>query len=690
MVKVLSAYLEYSDLNWGDGNRYYQHQKEVIESNKNVIVLDAPTGSGKTLAALARVISQQKSTIFVYPTNSLVQDQVDAISQLLKLLGRRTKIIDGASPLTDDALGINSYDTILMHMTGASLEKLSDGHAKGSTMDEILTGTLEPSVVRIFLTNPDTIYLGFAGWYNRHGRLMEHILSFKCMVIDEFHLYSGPTLAKLFFMINLLRGPPQQPCMDLIYLSATHGDTLDLLSSSYPDIDIIVAKSCPEEGNSRRKIRWDTSCMIQTKENILTTGEEIEELANEIVRFFELDYKWDKPEKPKVKVLAVVSSVIFAVHLAKEVMTKLEMRGCNGEVVNQIHGLVPPNERRAVSDMEECILIGTSAIEVGVDFDVPFLIMEAHDLASFLQRFGRGGRHSPCESVLYLPLSASSSLTEKTTWSFSDFVSRSKEAFHSMPSYAKFLCATESETLLIALALAGSRQRNAPWIQGREFKPTQALDLLKSLLLANQNVQIGKYCVRDLFSDLDDEFLLEEFDRPLVKILAKHGFLRGTMNSVIAYMSSNLVGVKNTTFYVEIDILEALRLRGHLEPISTHKKRIPYQIVKRHGLVDDIFVIDRIERNKYPRMRISSGYPRTMRTRVYQKDDYRILTDNIGMSETANQLLHWKNAICYTCYPSLLDDYRIPRVYTEDIPGAVVIGDWALVVEYLTRLRRSE
>jgi len=39
------------------------------------------------------------------------------------------------------------------------------------------------------------------------------------------------------------------------------------------------------------------------------------------------------------------------------------------------------------------LAIGTSAIEVGIDFKCDYLIFEAFEAASFMQRFGRVGRH---------------------------------------------------------------------------------------------------------------------------------------------------------------------------------------------------------------------------------------------------------------------------------------------------------
>ena len=46
------------------------------------------------------------------------------------------------------------------------------------------------------------------------------------------------------------------------------------------------------------------------------------------------------------------------------------------------------------------LVIGTAAIEVGIDFKTDYLIFEAGDQASFMQRFGRLGRHSTGQAFL--------------------------------------------------------------------------------------------------------------------------------------------------------------------------------------------------------------------------------------------------------------------------------------------------
>jgi CRISPR/Cas system-associated endonuclease/helicase Cas3 len=39
------------------------------------------------------------------------------------------------------------------------------------------------------------------------------------------------------------------------------------------------------------------------------------------------------------------------------------------------------------------LIVGTSTLDVGVDFKINFLIFEGHDASTFIQRLGRLGRH---------------------------------------------------------------------------------------------------------------------------------------------------------------------------------------------------------------------------------------------------------------------------------------------------------
>ena len=61
-----------------------------------------------------------------------------------------------------------------------------------------------------------------------------------------------------------------------------------------------------------------------------------------------------------------------------------------GISIGENTGLTNPEERQS---FEKTILVGTSTVDIGVDFRINYLIFEAYGAGSFIQRFGRLGRH---------------------------------------------------------------------------------------------------------------------------------------------------------------------------------------------------------------------------------------------------------------------------------------------------------
>lgn len=76
---------------------------------------------------------------------------------------------------------------------------------------------------------------------------------------------------------------------------------------------------------------------------------------------------------------------------------------------------------RAARDVRGKTLgVGTSAIEVGIDFKCDYLIFEAGDAAGFMQRFGRVGRHQPGTAYLLESSRVAEALNTQTQMSRDD------------------------------------------------------------------------------------------------------------------------------------------------------------------------------------------------------------------------------------------------------------------------------
>jgi len=686
-IAVGEAYIPKTDRRYGD-IELYEHQIKTIESDKSVIVLDAPTGSGKTLAALARVLERGSPAVFIYPTNALVKDQVRSIKGLLEALGYYVNVI--SSEWTPESRVLPSDKNVdLIHATGDTLEDLAEGGAKGTILERILKGTDVADQIRIVLTNPDTLYLVLSGRYSRHGLISEQLFKLTAAVVDEFHLYTGPTLARLMVMLNEMRGSDDNPLAELLFLSATHGDTLNLLRNTYPDLDVIKAIPAPQEEGSCKKIRHETKGEVRTQTRVLGDDESVDEVAEELMRFYDASYKW-RGDAPNVKVLGIFSSVAFAVSVAKRVKELVEVRGLDpANIVKQIHGLIPRSARTDIESMNEAILIGTSAIEVGVDFDVPFLVMEAHDLASFLQRFGRGGRHNPCRFLLYLPQPMSDRLRCAEDWSFPGFIEQAEQAFKEMPSYAGFLCSKQMRWLLLSMARAGSQKtdfyRRRKWLDKKA-----AGEYFKTLVEMNASISTGDEKLTDNIGHMEDDCIEKELDRWSIRVMAENSFARGTMNNILVRFPGSLVDSDSTYLYSETDVFDIFRLRGNLEKAEDHWEQLPGVLRRKYTTDSPVFVADSFERHAYPRVALSRDSITRRITAVFQRDDTSIKSGDPRTNEVLNRVLDERNLVFFWRGMNRLTDYRIPRLYAEGEKGAAVIGDWALVAEYLYKKQKAE
>ncbi|PSB54397.1 type I-D CRISPR-associated helicase Cas3', partial [Chamaesiphon polymorphus] len=104
--------------------------------------------------------------------------------------------------------------------------------------------------------------------------------------------------------------------------------------------------------------------------------------SEEIILKFFLDY----PGSKGAIILNSVASVYRLAAVLKPLFAKHNLK----VLVNT--GLTGETER-SQSLTEADLIIGTSTIDVGVDFKINFLIFEAADAGNFIQRFGRLGRH---------------------------------------------------------------------------------------------------------------------------------------------------------------------------------------------------------------------------------------------------------------------------------------------------------
>lgn len=366
----------------------FTHQAEVYDAwqHHQVLLLVAPTGGGKTQAAAFPILDYGESAIFVYPTNALAQDQERSIRRLLERMDMPYYRLTADEPW--DAGAYRRARAVLVRVEGQTLEefrRLWHQSRKGQALAQLLSHQEKPLLL---LTNPDTLFLMLALRYRAGFEILSRLQGFQTLVIDEFHLYGGVELATLLFMVHsLLR---QEGFLQrVVFLSATpQREVLDLLDRLFA-LKSIVANVVPESHQPSRRVLHPVDLEVTSASHV------VEQMADRI-RVMRSGLNSSAADPDFVPLVVILNSVLAAIHLED----LLVRNGFNRSQLGIYRGL----SDRAIRDIRgKLIVIGTSAIEVGVDFDAGHLLFEAWSGPSFLQRFGRIGRHRAGSAVLFAP-----------------------------------------------------------------------------------------------------------------------------------------------------------------------------------------------------------------------------------------------------------------------------------------------
>lgn len=329
----------------------YSHQYKALEL-KEPFVMNVPTGFGKTYAGIIPSITEERhKTFFVFPSNALVETQYNSVKSRLK----KWKIDFDSIKLTGDGL--------LEYMLKERY------NTKGGALCDLITQH-EKNVI---FTNIDIMFNIISLRYARKfARDVISSLKSSRIIIDEFHFYKNITAILLGALYQRLL----KNTKDVSFLSATPCkntlDLLDVISPLYKNF-ITTEEKINKNSTSTRKVIFPTTLTIAIP------PEDIVKVA----------YEWliKKYDERNIG-MCILDSVKDSIVLYK----KLKDNGINSYLyTGLLKDPVPEKLRRG-------IIIGTSAIEVGIDKDIDFLFFEARNATSFLQRFGRVGRHSGGEA----------------------------------------------------------------------------------------------------------------------------------------------------------------------------------------------------------------------------------------------------------------------------------------------------
>src|SRR6266568_5394795 len=368
-LDILPVYSEYHSTYHIGSTRLLKHQVETFEAykdpNVDVIFNMAMTGDGKSLGGYLAAFRERKSVIAMYPTNELIQDQYQAL------------------PSYQQRLEISLPHTALMFSD--EITRLMREHDQTVRM-EAVRSLLRKN--KILLTNPDLVHLMMSrqyGWEHQRKELPFEIGAyFDYFLFDEFHVFGVPQVISVMNMLGYLKVNYHDKPADrkkFVFLSATPSKLMnDLLERGGLRYKKIEGKYLSTEQPGYSCILQPCELELHEVSQEAPTEMWVLEHLQDILSFFK--------QHPQSKAAILVYSVATARRLYACLKEYFKPHNIT---VGENTGLTYPDERRA--SFEKHILVGTSTVDIGVDFRINYLIFEAYNAGSFLQRFGRLGRH---------------------------------------------------------------------------------------------------------------------------------------------------------------------------------------------------------------------------------------------------------------------------------------------------------
>ncbi|MBD2246322.1 type I-D CRISPR-associated helicase Cas3' [Nostoc sp. FACHB-888] len=354
------------------------HQAATLEAlrdpNIDVVFNTAMTGDGKSLAAYLEVLQGEFSAIGLYPTNELARDQETQIK------GYVEKFQPENQPR-------------VVRLSGADLEIYAEneGLKKGAAL-LTLAGQSE-----IFLTNPDILHYLHQGANltenDSPDKLWNRInKDFDLFIFDEFHVFAAPQIASVINTMLLIRCTNRRK--KFMFLSATPDTNLigrlEKAGFRCKEIDPLKQNKyqfpdTPEQGQKWRQVaRTILLKFIPLEPSFKASETWLKENSELILAQFH--------QYPGSKGAIILNSIAAVKRLTQFFREILQPYGLK---VGENTGLSGKGEKER--SLSADLVIGTSTIDVGVDFKINFLIFESSDAGNFIQRLGRLGRHDEYE-----------------------------------------------------------------------------------------------------------------------------------------------------------------------------------------------------------------------------------------------------------------------------------------------------
>jgi CRISPR-associated endonuclease/helicase Cas3 len=363
--------------NFGEGNHcpLSSHQAEtchaIINSDADIIFNTSATGDGKSLAAyLASLLNDLLRVIGLYPTIELVTDQERQIHNYFEYFNPQ---------------GIEG----IYSLYGAKLAELVEAGEKNNKFKELSFILKHKSVI---LTNPDIFHLVthfryYNPAYNRAELPIILARNLDLYIADEFHIFGVHQEAAILNSLLLIRhNRPKRRPMKFLFTSATpKPEFIQNLKQSGFKVQEISGNYVSQPTPGYRQISQAATLEFINIDHDSDSLTWLTQQAANIRNILQTEGQG--------RGLIILNSVALVSKTVRELQQLIP-----DVMVCEVSGRIDRQERAitqtALQNAHQPVLVvGTSAVDVGVDFRIHLLICEASDSATIIQRLGRLGRH---------------------------------------------------------------------------------------------------------------------------------------------------------------------------------------------------------------------------------------------------------------------------------------------------------
>jgi CRISPR-associated endonuclease/helicase Cas3 len=353
----------------------------LLSDEVDIIFNESATGGGKSLAAyLLGLLNPKFRIVALYPTIELIADQENQIRNkyLQWFATANTKRIDS--------------------LYGAELAKRAEKAQKGNKFKELLRSL---KLTHFILTNPDTFHLILHSQYHNpateQGLLPFALAQYPHLYLcDEFHIFGEHQETAILNSLILIRNTRKKDSpLKVLFTSATPKPKFiaKLKESGFRVKEVVGSHASKHLDEYRQSKHLDGYRQIAQPVELefveLKDTNSLAWLRKEVKRIKDI-LQAEKPGRGLI--------ILNSVALINRVVHELQALLGDDVIVKEISGRVDRHERETTRQKletakENVLIVATSAVDVGVDFDIHLLIFEASDSATFIQRLGRLGRH---------------------------------------------------------------------------------------------------------------------------------------------------------------------------------------------------------------------------------------------------------------------------------------------------------